>query len=44
MQELNVVEVAEVAGGRIQVTGFMYYLMSGGKIIFKEDDGSTRVY
>jgi hypothetical protein len=44
MQELNVMEVNEVSGARMQVTGFLYYLLSGGDIIFKEDDGSTRVY
>lgn len=43
MQVLNTVEVEEVGGAREQVSGFLYYLMTG-KIIFKEDDGSTTVY
>jgi hypothetical protein len=49
MQELNMMEVDEVGGRREQVTGFMFYILTGGlwgggKIIFKEDDGSTTVY
>lgn len=46
MQELNIVEVAEVSGAAwVQVTGFAYYVLSGGKIIFKNTDtGETMVF
>jgi hypothetical protein len=45
MENLSIVEVATVSGGAwVQVTGFTYYVLSGGKIIFKNTEtGETYV-
>ncbi len=45
MQELNMNEVSAVSGAEWkQVSGFVHYVLSGGKIIFKNDEtGETMV-
>jgi hypothetical protein len=45
MQELNMVEVEQVGGSQlVQTSGFLYYLLSGGKIkYFDTESGQSYV-
>lgn len=44
MQEMTMGEVEQVNGGIRQMTGFVYYLLSGGDIIFMDDTGERYTF